>query len=391
MSILALLIATAVPLVVLYIIYTLDLYGTGAFRSIALCFGWGAVAVGLAYYANTTVYNVSLLAYANPTHLEQQAVYTNVTRYMAPVIEEILKAVVLIYLVRRPNFTYFVDGAIYGFAVGIGFAVFENYFYLFTTPGEEIGTAVSRVISTNLMHATASATVGITLGFARFQRFSGRALFLLGGLLLAIVIHAAYNNLVTRAGGGLLLLYAGGAGVGGALAIGFTIKRGLAEQKKWIEETLGAADRVTRSEAAVVNRLADAHTILAPLAEIFGAEKADQIENFLVLQARLGIMRKTVQKLNDDKMRAAVEKQMDDIRGQMDQARRAVGAYTMLHLRSIFPEEGSPIWGRLAFVIEERAAAPKPAGGSALWGKLEARVRVPDTAVEQDPPPAQAD
>jgi hypothetical protein len=269
----------------------------------------------------------------------------------------------------------------------MGFAVFENYFYLYTATGEEVGTAVSRVISTNLMHATASATVGITLGFARFQRFSGRTLFLLGGLVLAIAIHAAYNNLVTRTGSGFLLLYAGGAGLSGALAIGFTIKRGLAERKKWIEETLGAADRVTRSEAAVVNRLADAHTILAPLAEIFGAEKADQIENFLVLQARLGIMRKTLQKLNDDKMRGAVEKQMDGIRGQMDEARRAVGAYTMMYLRSIFPEEGSPVWGRLASVMEERAAAPKPAGGSALWGNLKARVQTTELPVEERPPP----
>lgn len=362
MSIAALVIATAVPLVILYIIYTLDLYGTGSFRSVALCFAWGGVAVTIAFYANTASLNVI------------EGDVQSLIRYVAPVIEEILKAVILVYLVRRANFTYFVDGAIYGFAVGMGFAVFENYFYLYHFPGEEIGTAVSRVISTNLMHATASAIVGITLGFSRFQRFSGRAFFLIGGLLLAIAVHMAFNNLVTRDIGALLILYAGAAGVGGAVVIGLVIKRGLVEQKAWIEEMLGDADRVTRGEAAVVNRLADAHSILAPLAEIFGPEKADKIENFLVLQARLGILRKTLQKLNDEKMKRSVEKQMDELRLEMDEARRSVGAYTMMYLRSLFPEDASPVWGRLGSVLEERAAAPRPAGGAALWSSLGSRV-----------------
>lgn len=358
MSILALVIATAVPLIVLYIIYTLDLYGTGSFAWIALCFVWGGIAVGLAWYANNGMVDAGWVD------------HQNLIRYVAPFNEEILKAIILVYLVRRPNFTYFVDGAIYGFAVGMGFAVFENYIYLAQNPGEELGLAISRVISTNLMHAAAASLVGITLGFSRFQRFSGRMLFLAGGLIMAIVFHAGYNNLVDRVHDGNLLLYAGVIGLVGAALIALVIKRGLNEQRAWIEETLGAADRVTRGEAAVVHRLADAHTILAPLAEIFGEGKADEIEKFLVSQARLGILRKTLQKLNDEKMRRSVEKQMDEIRAQMDDARRAVGAYTMMSLRSLFPEDDSPVWNRLEGVIKERAAAPKPAGGGALWASL---------------------
>lgn len=359
-TIVALLIATAVPLVFLYIVYTLDLYNTGSFRTIALCFIWGGLAVLPAFVVNRN------LVY------EQDIDYVTLVRYAAPIVEEILKALILIYLVRRPNFTYFVDGAIYGFAVGIGFAVFENYFYIYQTPGDSFSTAVGRVISTNLIHASATAWVGIALGMAKFKRFHGRAFFLLAGLGLAMALHIAFNNLVSRVTSGSLLLYAGGAGVIGAAVIGYMMKRGLAEEKAWIEETLGAADRVTASEAAVVQRLSDAHTILAPLAEVFGAEKADQIERFLVLQARLGIKRKTLQKLNDEKMQKAVEKEMEEIRQQMDEARRAVGAYSMVYLRSIFPEEASPVWGRLESVIQERAAS-RPAGSgstSALWGSL---------------------
>lgn len=357
MAIASLLIATAVPLIFLYVLYTLDLYGTGAFRTVAICFLWGGIAFALAYVSNTAMYDAGLV-----TLQELQ-------RYAAPVNEELLKALILIYLVRRPNFTYFVDGAIYGFAVGIGFAIFENYSYILGGAGSDLGVAVGRVLSTNLMHATASALVGIALGFARFQRYSGRALILLGGLLAAMTLHVGFNNLVTRVSSGMLLVYAGIAGFAGVALITFAIKRGLAEEKAWIEETLGDADRVTAGEVAVVNRLADTHTILAPLADLFGQEKADQIERFLTLQARLGILRKTLEKLSDDKLRTGVEKQMDQIRTEMDDARRSVGTYCMLYLRNIFPEEASPLWGRLEAQIQERAAKPASSGVS-LWASL---------------------
>ncbi|MBK9207159.1 MAG: PrsW family intramembrane metalloprotease [Anaerolineales bacterium] len=37
----------------------------------------------------------------------------------APILEEILKSLILIYLVKRAEFNYVVDGAIYGFGAGL--------------------------------------------------------------------------------------------------------------------------------------------------------------------------------------------------------------------------------------------------------------------------------
>ena len=308
-----------------------------------------------AYYVNPWVSDISSLE------------WETTVRFVAPIVEEILKALILIYLVRQTHFTYFVDGAIYGFAVGIGFAVFENYQYLLDSSAA-LNLAIARVISTNLMHATASALVGIALGFSRFQRFSGRIALLLTGWLGAMGVHVAFNNMVTRVSSVYLLLYAAGAGFLGAVVIGLAIRRGLAEQKVWIEETLGDADRVTTGEAAVVHRLSDMREILAPLAEIFGPEKASAIEKFLLVQARLGIQRKTLEKLVDEKMKSAVEEQMAELRAEMDEARRSVGTYCMLYLRNIFPEEASPLWGRLETLIPEQSASAK--GGPSLWSTL---------------------
>ena len=48
------------------------------------------------------------------------------TRYIAPVIEETAKAGYIVFLLRKKKIGFMVDGAIYGFAIGAGFAVIEN-------------------------------------------------------------------------------------------------------------------------------------------------------------------------------------------------------------------------------------------------------------------------
>src|SRR4030042_3804991 len=131
MQIIALALATFIPIIVLFVIRALDLYQTGEFRSVLLCFAWGLVAYGLAFFFNTAVMSSGAITSWN-----------TLVRYIAPVSEEILKALVLFYLVRRPKFTYFVDGAIYGFAVGIGFAVIENFQYILQSPDAGFGTAI---------------------------------------------------------------------------------------------------------------------------------------------------------------------------------------------------------------------------------------------------------
>lgn len=365
MNIIALAIATAIPLIVLYVIYTLDLYKTGAFRSVLMCFAWGGAAFAGAYFTNRTIY------------LQHLAPRETIIQFIAPVVEEILKALILIYLVRRPNFTYFVDGAIYGFAAGMGFAVFENYEYILESSDAGLGLAISRVLSTNLVHASASALVGVALGLSRFRRTWGKLGLLLGGLLAAMLLHMAFNNVVTRVESSLLLVFSAVIGIGAAGFIAYLIFRGLAEEKAWIEEKLGDADRVTRQEATYVNRLSDVTELLKPLEKFFGEDKMPQVERFLVIQARLGILRKTLDKLNDARMRGAVEKQMDDLRVEMDTLRKGLGAYNMLHLRGILPSEASPLWNRMGDLISERAAARSASGnaGPNLWASLNQRAQ----------------
>ncbi|MFW5942599.1 MAG: PrsW family intramembrane metalloprotease [Chloroflexota bacterium] len=347
MIVAALLVASLLPIFFLYLVHTLDLYGTGSPRTLALCLLWGAVAAPVA----------ALLHHALVSDWQWPAAAIS-TLWVAPPLEELLKALVLLYLLRRGAFTYFVDGAIYGFAAGIGFAVVENLFYLALSPQLGPGAAAARVLSTNLMHASASSMVGIALGLSRFRRFSGRALFLATGLALAILFHAAFNRLVLGNRSVLLLAYAIAAGLGGLAFVALAVQHGLAEQRRWIREKLGAADGVTAAEATAVDHLAHIDAILQPLTTLFGPEKTAQIEALLTLQAQLGIQRKTLERLDDPRQQEAALRRIEQLRVDMDAARRAVGAYTMTSLRLLFPRHEHALWSRLEATLQEQATNP---------------------------------
>lgn len=119
---------------------------------------------------------------------------TPFSRFVAPVTEELLKASVIVVLLRARRIGFLVDAAIYGFAVGTGFALAENVYYLRLVPDASLGTWVVRGFGTALMHGGATA-IFATTGLALVERgASARAL--LPGLLVAIALHAGFNQFV---------------------------------------------------------------------------------------------------------------------------------------------------------------------------------------------------
>lgn len=351
--ILAVVVAIAIPLAFLYLVRWLDLYASGSFQVVLLCLGWGMVAFFCALQVNTYI-----LGYVG---------YGLLVTLVAPMVEEFLKSMAVVYLVRRPQFTYFVDGAIYGFAAGTAFAVLENLLYL-SRAGDGSGTVVtlSRAFSTSLMHGSASALVGIALGKMRFGRGIHRPLSLLVGWAGAIALHVTFNNVINNVEGILVLALAVGIGLAGvALTVAF-ILWGLGEERNWLKETLGIDAGVSSGESAVVQQMADLDTLLAPIGERFGVEKRKQVESFLQMQAQLGLKRKVQGMTHDEKLRGQLGKQIATLREDMDLLRRDVGVYCMSYVRSILPPETEPMWARLGQSLETQ----KSSGGRSLWSSL---------------------
>ncbi|HEY75228.1 MAG TPA: PrsW family intramembrane metalloprotease [Thermoflexia bacterium] len=349
-------IAIGIPAAFLFLIYTLDLYASRTFRLVALCFGWGAVgAFGLAYVINSYV-GSPLLArwFADP--------YLGLTVGFAPVVEEITKALILIYIARQPEFTYFVDGAIYGFASGIGFSIAENFLYLSANPGGGIALALARAFSTCLMHGAAAGTVGAAVGRFRFHRGSGRVVAQVGGWGAAVLLHALFNGTVYTGslGGAGALLIPVAIGVAGVGILVVFVFLGLQEERRWLAETLDRKVGVTAAEVRAAQALGDLEELLQPIAAQF-PRKAREVEQLVLLQAQIGIKRKVLQRTEDPRLRERLERSIDEMREEMERLRKGVGLYVMSYLRAVFPEGAMDIWSRMEQLIP--AAVSADAGG----------------------------
>lgn len=116
------------------------------------------------------------------------------TRYVAPFIEEFLKGLVVYVLMRRNRIGFLVDAAIFGFAVGAGFAIFENLFYLRALPDTLLGTWIVRGFGTAIMHGGATAIFAIVSHTLIGQHPTRGRLTLLPGFMIAVIVHSVFNH-----------------------------------------------------------------------------------------------------------------------------------------------------------------------------------------------------
>lgn len=116
------------------------------------------------------------------------------SRYVAPIIEELMKSLYLIYLIRAKKVGFLVDAAIYGFAIGAGFALVENIYYLRALDNPNIALWIVRGFGTAIMHGGATAFFGILAQSRSERQTSGALLSFTPALLLAIVVHSFFNH-----------------------------------------------------------------------------------------------------------------------------------------------------------------------------------------------------
>ncbi|MEQ1500739.1 MAG: PrsW family intramembrane metalloprotease [Myxococcota bacterium] len=119
---------------------------------------------------------------------------------VAPLVEEPCKAVFLAYVIWNRHFDNMTDGFVYGAAAGLGFGMTENLMYFVSLSNDMStwgSTVVVRTFYSAIMHATATAVVGASLGFARFRGCATLGAIGLGGLGLAMVVHGLWNGLIT--------------------------------------------------------------------------------------------------------------------------------------------------------------------------------------------------
>jgi RsiW-degrading membrane proteinase PrsW (M82 family) len=162
----------------------LDSYKLVPIRSVILTIAAGCAAAGLAYLANRVAFE---FLRTDPELYR---------RYGSPVVEEALKAAYVVVLLKRKRIGFTVDAAVYGFAVGAGFSLVENLYYLESLPGQNLLLWFARGLGTAVMHGGTTAMFAIiTKSLTERAEGSGIA-YALPGLAAAAALHSFYNHFV---------------------------------------------------------------------------------------------------------------------------------------------------------------------------------------------------
>ncbi len=160
----------------------LDSYKLVRFRILLLAIGAGAAAAVSSYFLNSGMMDVLRIP------------FSSYSRYVSPLLEEVLKALIIFYFFRTCRIGFLVDGAILGFATGTGFALIENIYYLNTATGATLIIWLIRGFGTAIMQGGATALLAIITKSLTDRKGKTMGWFWLPGLAAAYCLHSAFNH-----------------------------------------------------------------------------------------------------------------------------------------------------------------------------------------------------
>jgi len=176
----------------LLIIWWMDRYEREPFSLVLKNYLWGGIgAIIFAIAWSTIIYTFISLFIFDKAQLERIG-----TIGVAPFVEEITKGAFLIFIIRNKNFDNITDGIVYGGAIGLGFGMTENFLYFITygnTLTNWITIVIIRTLFSAVMHCVATASFGAFLAYSKYKKEPAKILFIFTGLLVAILIHFAWN------------------------------------------------------------------------------------------------------------------------------------------------------------------------------------------------------
>ena len=295
----------------------LDSYKLIPTRAILLAVAAGAAAAVVGY-----AINVSL----------RPALGLDVARYsiyVAPVLEELLKAVYIVWLVRRNKVGFVVDAATYGFAVGTGFAFVENIYVLQMHPNPTIWTWIVRGFGTALMHSGTTAILAMIARTLDNRAHRVRLALILPGLAVAAMLHSLYNQFLVApllATALILLVF--------PYIVMFLFQRSERETRSWLGTGFDTDQDLLRVMRA--GHVADTPVglYLKGMRTSFPPEVIVDMMCFLRLRAELGIRAKGILLMRE----AGFEADPDpSLQAKLDELRYLEGSIGRTGMRALKP------------------------------------------------------
>ena len=268
------------------------------------------------------------------------------SRFVAPWIEEAIKAVLVIVLFRMNRIGYKLDAVISGFAIGAGFSVVENIFYLTIFPEYGTGTWLVRGFGTAIMHGTTlAALAAIAHEFAEREtreaaaEFDFSLMWFVPGYGVAVALHTGFNQFPDRP---LIAMLA--AVLVAPLALIAILNFGTAEARRWLAAE--CVEHRSQVESLRSGRWpgGPAGQKVAALAGRLDPESAKRVRRYWELQAWL------VAEAEESLMEEAggdAEFDAAEVRAalaELDGLKRALGRSTYVALQALLPFSRNDYW-----------------------------------------------
>lgn len=287
-----------------------------------------------------------------PTHVA--------ARYVAPPLEEALKAAWVVVLLRRGRIGFLVDAAILGFAVGAGFALVENVEYLRALGGQGAGLWLVRGLGTAVLHGATTAIFAI-LAKGLLDRHPDRGLLaLVPGYLGAVLVHSGYNHHLLPP-----VLSAAVLMAGLPLLVIVVFERSERRTRAWLGVGLDSDLELVESIASGRALETRVGHYLTSLKQHFPGEVVADMLCLLRVQAELSIRAKGLLLAREAGLEPPVG---DDVRERLVELRyleRAIGRTGLIAMKPLERQDARALWQ--VFLLEQAGRAgggsPRPANG----------------------------
>ena len=259
---------------------------------------------------------------------------------MSPWIEECLKAVLLVFLIRTRRVGVPVDAGIAGFAIGTGFALIENLYYLASRPDAALPVQVIRGFGTAIMHGgTATVLAVITITLYEKRPYGGPQL-LLPGFLAAVALHTAFNLMLVRPALATLTML-----VVLPLVIYLVFQYSERALRDWLDTDLESNVQLLESINAGTFLNSNAGRYLQALRDRFRGEDLADMLCCLRLHGELALRAKGVLLLHESGMdEPPLDQETRDKLTELSHLKRAIGKVGLLALRPLMMATGKDIW-----------------------------------------------
>lgn len=188
--------AAIIPMTIyLLILWRQDKYEREPFSFLIIHFLWGAVGAIILSIIGSSIFLWFLSFILSESLLDLSGAVI-----VAPIVEEIAKALILFVTYRSTKFDNVTDGMLYGAAVGLGFGMTENFLYFSGAADNStiwLYTVILRTATSALVHAICTGIIGGVFGIFKFQRSYFKNIFITGFLIFPMLIHSAWNFLVS--------------------------------------------------------------------------------------------------------------------------------------------------------------------------------------------------